>query len=160
MREQIFNPADPWPDLLNYAHVKTRHHVVRRELLIGEGDEEPALVEVLSSRRGPKALLMRLQGVGSREDAESLRGYTLCVPREALPELEEGEYYHADLIGLDAFQGAVDTNDASLDHIGLHRSFVIGDVVRFVVTATGRGGPPSSTKGARPVSAAASARTS
>ena len=62
-------------------------------------------VEVLSARPGPKALLMRLQGVSSREDAESLRGYTLCVPREALPELEEGEYYHADLIGLEAFDG-------------------------------------------------------
>lgn len=73
--------------------------------LIGEEGEEPALVEVLSARPGPKALLMRLQGVSSREDAESLRGYTLCVPREALPELEEGEYYHADLIGLEAFDG-------------------------------------------------------
>jgi 16S rRNA processing protein RimM len=73
--------------------------------LIGEEDGEPALVEVLSSRPGPKALLMRLRGVESREDAEALRGYTLCVPRQALPELEEGEYYHADLIGLEAFHG-------------------------------------------------------
>lgn len=73
--------------------------------LIGEDDEEPALVEVVSSRRGSKALLMRLEGVSSREDADSLRGYKLCVPREALPDLEEGEYYHADLIGLDAFEG-------------------------------------------------------
>ncbi len=73
--------------------------------LVGEGDEEPALVEVESTRQGPKALLMRLAGVGSREDAEALRGYPLCVPRDALPQLEEGEYYHADLIGLQAFSG-------------------------------------------------------
>ena len=73
--------------------------------LIGEYDEEPALVEVESSRRGPKALLMRLQGVSTREDADALRGYKLCIPRAALPELEEGEYYHADLIGLEAFEG-------------------------------------------------------
>ena len=33
---------------------------------------------------------MRLRGVGSREDAEALRGYKLCVPREALPELDAG----------------------------------------------------------------------
>jgi 16S rRNA processing protein RimM len=75
--------------------------------LIGEDGEEPALVDIVSARRGPKALLMRLDGVGSREDAEALRGYTLCVPRGALPELEEGEYYHADLIGLEAFDGRV-----------------------------------------------------
>jgi len=74
--------------------------------LIGDEDEEPTLVEIRSARRGPKALLMRLEGVRSREDVEALRGYTLCIPRAALPELEEGEYYHADLIGLEAFEGA------------------------------------------------------
>ena len=73
--------------------------------LIGEEDEEPALVEVESARRGPKALLMRLRGVGTREDADALRGYKLCIARAALPALEEGEYYHADLIGLEAFEG-------------------------------------------------------
>ena len=73
--------------------------------LIGEEGEEPALVEVVSSRRGPKALLMRLAGVSSREDVEALRGYRLCVPRAALPELEDGEYHHADLVGLEALEG-------------------------------------------------------
>jgi 16S rRNA processing protein RimM len=73
--------------------------------LIGGEDEEPALVEIQSARRGPKALLMRLEGVSSREEVEALRGYTLCIPRAALPELEDGEYYHADLIGLEAFEG-------------------------------------------------------
>jgi len=74
-------------------------------LLIAEGDGEPSLVEVTSTRRGPKSLLMRLAGVNSYEDVEALRGCVLCVPRAALPELDEGEYYHADLIGLQAFEG-------------------------------------------------------
>jgi 16S rRNA processing protein RimM len=73
--------------------------------LMGE-DAEPALVEIASTRRGPKCLWMRLAGVRSREDAEALKGYVLCVPRSALPELEEGEFYHADLIGLEAFEGS------------------------------------------------------
>jgi 16S rRNA processing protein RimM len=89
------------------VHVFNPESTLLRELgevfLVGEEGEEPALVEVESTRQGPKALLMRLAGVGSREDAEALRGYMLCVPREALPDLEEGEYYHADLIGLLAF---------------------------------------------------------
>ncbi len=71
--------------------------------LIGEEEDEPALVEIESTRRGPKALLMQLAGVRSRQEAESLRGYTLCVPRDVLPPLEDGEYYHADLVGLEAF---------------------------------------------------------
>lgn len=91
------------------VHVFNPESTLLQELaevfLLGEDGEEPSLVEVESTRRGPKALLMRLTGVDSREDAEALRGYALCVPREALPELEDGEYYHADLIGLQAFDG-------------------------------------------------------
>ena len=93
LRIHVFNPESTLLEELAEVFV------------IGEEDEEPALVEILAARRGPKALLMRLEGVSSREDAESLRGYTLCVPRSALPELEDGEYYHADLIGLEAFDG-------------------------------------------------------
>jgi 16S rRNA processing protein RimM len=92
------------------VHVFNPESTLLQELgevfLIGEDGGEPALVEVTSTRQGPKALLVRLAGVGSREDADALRGYTLCVPRDALPELEEGEYYHADLIGLEAFDGS------------------------------------------------------
>jgi 16S rRNA processing protein RimM len=92
------------------VHVFNSESTLLRELgeifLIGEEGEEPALVEIVSTRQGSKAWLMRLAGVSSLEDAESLRGYALCVPREALPALEEGEYYHADLIGLEAFEGS------------------------------------------------------
>ena len=91
------------------VHVFNPDSTMLRELtevfLIGEEGEDPALVEIESTRQGPKGLLMRLVGPTSREDADALRGYKLCVPREALPELEEGEYYHADLIGLDAIEG-------------------------------------------------------
>lgn len=36
----------------------------------------------------------------NRNDAEKLRGTVLRVERGALPDLEDNEYYHADLIGL------------------------------------------------------------
>ena len=38
--------------------------------------------------------------VSDRGAAEKLRGTTLTVNRADLPALEEGEYYHADLVGL------------------------------------------------------------
>jgi 16S rRNA processing protein RimM len=61
------------------VHVFNSESTLLRELaevfLIGEEGEEPALVEVESTRQGPKVLLMRLAGVGSREDADALRGY-------------------------------------------------------------------------------------
>lgn len=44
--------------------------------------------------------IARFSQVQNRTDAEKLRGTVLTIPRSALPELDEGEYYHADLIGL------------------------------------------------------------
>jgi 16S rRNA processing protein RimM len=55
---------------------------------------------LLSIREGGKAAVARLEGVGDRSAAEELRAQLLEVDRSALPPLEEGEYYHADLIGL------------------------------------------------------------
>ena len=44
--------------------------------------------------------MTRLAGVSDRSAAEGLRGLLVEVDRSALPPLDEGEYYHADLIGL------------------------------------------------------------
>ena len=43
-----------------------------------------------------------LRGVGDRTAAEALRGLRLYVARAALPETEEDEFYHSDLLGLRA----------------------------------------------------------
>lgn len=40
--------------------------------------------------------------IRDREAAEALKGTELFVKRGALPEVGNGEFYHADLIGLDA----------------------------------------------------------
>lgn len=45
-------------------------------------------------------LAVRLSGVNTREEAEALKGTRLYVSRAALPEPEDDEFYHADLIGL------------------------------------------------------------
>ena len=44
--------------------------------------------------------IARFAEIADRTAAEALRGTVLTVPRDALPPLEEGEFYHADLIGL------------------------------------------------------------
>lgn len=53
-----------------------------------------------SVRPGPNGAVARFAEIADRSDAELLRGTELTVPRSALPELDEGEYYHVDLIGL------------------------------------------------------------
>ncbi len=45
-------------------------------------------------------LIASIEGINDRDKAEELKGIKLYVPRSALPEPEEDEYYQADLIGL------------------------------------------------------------
>src|SRR4051812_17206951 len=59
-----------------------------------------ALRRLLAVRDGGKTAVARLEGVADRTAAEALRGQLIEVDRAALPPLGEGEYYHADLIGL------------------------------------------------------------
>ena len=51
---------------------------------------------------GKGGAMARFAEVADRTAAEKLRGTALTVPRSALPPLGEGEYYHADLLGLPA----------------------------------------------------------
>ena len=61
---------------------------------------------LLSVRDGGNTAVVRFDGVADRLAAEALRGSLVEVDRSALPPLEAGEYYHADLIGLRAFDAA------------------------------------------------------
>lgn len=45
----------------------------------------------------------RVAGVANKDDADALRGTSLFVDRSKLPSLPDDEFYHADLIGLDAY---------------------------------------------------------
>ncbi|HYW15422.1 MAG TPA: ribosome maturation factor RimM [Allosphingosinicella sp.] len=54
----------------------------------------------LASLKGDRTPIARFAEISDRTAAEALRGQLVTVPRSALPPLEEGEYYHADLIGL------------------------------------------------------------
>jgi 16S rRNA processing protein RimM len=57
---------------------------------------------LLAIRDSGKTAVARFEGIGDRSAAEALRGSLVEVDRSALPPLEEGEYYHVDLIGLPA----------------------------------------------------------
>jgi 16S rRNA processing protein RimM len=53
-----------------------------------------------SVKPGGGGAIARFAEITDRNAAEALRGQLVTVPRSALPPLEEGEYYHADLLGL------------------------------------------------------------
>lgn len=57
--------------------------------------------EILDLRQQGTVLVVRFKGVADRNAAEALNGTQLFIDRAALPDdLEEGEFYHADLVGL------------------------------------------------------------
>ena len=60
-------------------------------------------LELIGAAKG--VVLAHLSGVEDRDQAEALRGLRLHLPRAALPQTEAEEYYHADLIGLEAVLG-------------------------------------------------------
>ena len=45
-------------------------------------------------------VIVRVDGIADRTQAETLRGTELFVPRERLPDAEEDAFYYVDLIGL------------------------------------------------------------
>ena len=80
---------------------------LRRHKQVRVGDR----ILTLAALKGDPTPIARFAEVADRNAAEALRGQLLTVPRSALPPLDEGEYYHADLVGLSCF-------DEAGEHIG------------------------------------------
>jgi 16S rRNA processing protein RimM len=76
---------------------------------------------------GKGGAIARFAEVPDRTAAEKLRGTALTVPRSSLPPLGEGEYYHADLIGLQA----VSTTGEALGTCIAVENYGAGDVLEI-----------------------------
>ena len=63
--------------------------------------------EILDHRVAKTVVVVRFRGINDRTAAEALKGLELFIDRSSLPddELEEDEYFHADLEGLEAWDG-------------------------------------------------------
>jgi 16S rRNA processing protein RimM len=83
--------------------------------------------EVTHAREAKDHLVATLKGVATREDAERLNGVELYIAREKLPETDEDEYYHADLIGL----AAVTADDSSIGRVIAIHNFGAGDIIEI-----------------------------
>jgi 16S rRNA processing protein RimM len=80
-----------------------------------------------SLRPNKDGAIARFAEITDRNMAEKLRSTLLTVPREALPVLEEGEYYHSDLIGLPC----VSTDGTDLGICIAVENFGAGDVLEI-----------------------------
>jgi len=84
--------------------------------------------EITAFRPGkPGEAVISFAGIASRSAAEALKGVQLFVARAALPETGEDEFYHADLIGLPAF----DSEGRLVGKVAAIHNFGAGDVIEI-----------------------------
>ncbi len=81
----------------------------------------------LKSLRPGNQIIARFAEISDRNAAEAARGTELTVPRDALPPLAEGEYYHTDLIGLPC----ISTEGEALGVCVAVENFGAGDVLEI-----------------------------
>ena len=83
--------------------------------------------EIASVRAAKDHLVATFKGIATRNDAEKLNGIELYVPREKFPETDDGEYYHADLVGL----AAVNAANEPLGRVVAIHNFGAGDIIEI-----------------------------
>jgi 16S rRNA processing protein RimM len=83
--------------------------------------------EVANAREAKDHLVATFKGVTTREEAERLNGVELYIPRDKLPDTDDGEYYHADLIGL----AAVTAANEPLGRVTAIHNFGAGDIIEI-----------------------------
>lgn len=108
------------------AESLSRHKSVR------VGDRQLTLKSVTAGSGLPIA---RFAEITDRNAAEALRGQVIAVPRDALPPLGKGEYYHADLIGLPC----VDSVGVLHGNVVAVKNFGAGDLLEIEKPGGGRG---------------------
>jgi len=97
--------------------------LARQESVFAGGVER----RLLFARSAGKGAVARFEGVEDRTAAEALRGTLIEIDRSALPPLEEGEYYHADLIGLPA----VDSTGVAVGLVVAVENYGAGDLLEI-----------------------------
>ena len=88
---------------LNVSHEYLEFLVGCPEVVVGGTPHTVAGV-----RGSADSPIISFEGIDDRTAADSLRGASISAPRSELPQLEEGEVYLVDLIGLDVHNLAGD----------------------------------------------------
>jgi 16S rRNA processing protein RimM len=74
-------------------------YVETPEMYVGD-----KLTKIEKVRLQKNMVVLKLEGINDRDAAEKARGKLIYITEEDLPELEEGEFYIRDLIGMAVFE--------------------------------------------------------
>uniref|UniRef100_A0A175YM02 RimM N-terminal domain-containing protein n=1 Tax=Daucus carota subsp. sativus TaxID=79200 RepID=A0A175YM02_DAUCS len=92
------NPSTGFPELRFSTPGK---RWLRQQISGRETIQEVILVEGRGGHKGQKSWILKLSEIDTVEQAQQLVGSTLLVTEEERPDLEEGEFYTRDLIGME-----------------------------------------------------------
>ena len=88
--------------LMSYAESVDVFAPGRQVIAVGTAGDE-TVYEIEWAKSHGRSVLLGIQGIGQRSQAEALAGCDLFLDRATLPELEDGTYYWADLIGIEVY---------------------------------------------------------
>ncbi len=138
----------PDKKLVLLGHVAGAHGI-RGEVVVKSYTADPADIDAYGSltdatgtksyklkvvRVMPKGVVVRVAGVADRNAAEALKGTALHAARSALGDAEPGEYFHEDLIGLEA----VDPSGVRIGSIKAVENFGAGDLLEIARDGTAK----------------------
>ena len=84
-----------------FSETKPRENIFKYQPWLLKLKGQWQTIKVISGRPQGKGLVAQLESVDDREQAQLLLGAEIAVLKSQLPEAQEGEYYWADLVGLE-----------------------------------------------------------
>jgi 16S rRNA processing protein RimM len=104
---------------------ETPEALARYGLLKDRHGKHYEVIDIRPGRDGEAVI--SISGIGDRNQAEALKGTELFITRDQLPAAGNEEFYHADLIGLDA----QDSEGRTLGKVAAIHNFGAGDVIEI-----------------------------
>jgi len=96
--------------------------------------QPPQACVVKSARWHGEHLVIQLEGVDTRDQADALRGAWLLIPPEERMPLEEGQYYIDDLIGMEVFTESGE-RIGKLKHVRQGAAYDFYDIGAYTIPA-------------------------
>lgn len=83
-----------------HSDTSPRENIVKYPLWWLQQSSQWSSINVISGRPQGKTIIAQLEGVDTPEQAQALVGATIAIDRSAMPPSGPGEYYWADLTGM------------------------------------------------------------
>jgi len=92
--------------------------------------EDGRKLTITSAQQAKSVVVVRFEGIANRDQAEVLKNVRLYIDRALLPEPDDEEWYHADLIGL----AVEDTDGTRIGTVTTVQDFGGGDLLEVALT--------------------------